>query len=31
MQGLPLRAIRTAIDKKWGDRGPSTKTPQPPD
>jgi hypothetical protein len=29
-QGMSLRAIRTAIDAKWGDRGPSTKTPLPP-
>jgi hypothetical protein len=29
-QGLPLLAIRTAIDQRWADKGPSTKTPLPP-
>jgi len=29
-KAMTLRAIRTAIDAKWGDSGPSTKTPLPP-
>jgi hypothetical protein len=29
-KGTSLRAIRAAIDAKWGDQGPSTKTPLPP-
>jgi len=29
-KGQSLRAIRAAIDVKWGDRGPSTNTPLPP-
>jgi len=29
-KGMTLRAIRTAVDAKWGDRGPSTTTPLPP-
>jgi len=31
VQGKTVRAIRAAIDAKWGDRGPSTKTPLPPE
>jgi hypothetical protein len=29
-KNMGLRAIRSAIDAKWGDRGPSTNTPLPP-
>jgi len=29
-EGVPLKAIRATIDQRWGDRGPSTKTPLPP-
>jgi hypothetical protein len=30
-KGIALKAIRKTIDEKWGDRGPSTKTPLPPE
>ena len=30
-KGMGLRAIRAAVDAKWGESGPSTKTPYPPD
>jgi len=29
-QGIALKTIRATIDQRWGDRGPSTKTPLPP-
>jgi hypothetical protein len=30
-KGVGLRAIRRAVDEKWGDRGPGTNTPLPPE
>jgi hypothetical protein len=29
-KGIALKVIRKTVDEKWGDRGPSTKTPLPP-
>ena len=29
-RGTPLRAMRAAIDEKWGASGPATHTPLPP-
>jgi hypothetical protein len=30
-EGRPLREIRTYIDETWGDAGPATDTPLPPE